>query len=53
MLDCPLEVEIDDDRSLCASKVFRDCDLRLYDERYLVDLVLILLRGNKFIISMD
>ena len=53
MLDYPLEVEIADDRSVRASTVFRDCVLRLFEERYLVDLVPILLRGNKVIIGMD
>ena len=53
MLDCPLEVEIDDDQSVWASEVFRDCVLRLYDKRYLVDLVPIPLCGNKVIIDMD
>ena len=53
MLDFPLEVEIADDRSLRASAVFRDCVLRLFEERYLVDLVPIPLRGNKVIIGMD
>ena len=53
MLDCPLEVEIADDRSVRASSVFRDCVLRLFEERYLVDLVPIPLHGNKVIIGMD
>ena len=53
MLDCPLEVEIADERSVRASMVFRDCVLRLFEERYLVDLVPIPLRGNKVIIGMD
>ena len=53
MLDCPLEVEIADDRSVRASEVYRDCVLRLFEERYLVDLVPIPLRGNKVIIGMD
>ena len=53
MLDCPLEVEIVDDRSVRASAVFRDCVLRLFEECYLVDLVLIPLRGKKVIIGMD
>ncbi|XP_023759636.2 uncharacterized protein LOC111908045 isoform X1 [Lactuca sativa] len=53
MLDCPLEVEIAGDRSVRASTVFRDCVLRLFEERYLVDLVPIPLRGNKVIIGMD
>ena len=53
MLDCLLEVEIADDRSVRASDVFRDCILRLYVEHYLVDLVPIPLRRNKVIICMD
>ena len=53
MLDCPLELEIADDRSMRVSAVFRDCVLRLFEERYLVDLVPIPLRGNKVIIGMD
>lgn len=53
MLDCPLEVEIADDRSVRASAVFRGCVLMLFEERYLVDLVPIPLRGNKVIIGMD
>ena len=53
VLDCPLEVEIADDRSVQASMVFQDCVLRLFEERYLVDLVPIPLRGKKVIISMD
>ena len=53
MLDRPLEVDISDDRSISTSEVFRYCMLRLYDERYLVDLVPIPLRGNKFFIDKD
>ena len=53
MLDCPLEVEIADDQSVRASEVYRDCVLRMYDERYLVNLVPIQLYGNKVIIGMD
>ena len=49
----PLEVEIVDNRSVRASEVFGDCVLRLFDERYLLDLVPIQLRGNKVIIGMD
>ena len=51
MLDCPLEVEIANDRSVWESKVYRDCVL--YDDQYLVDLVPIPLRGNKVTIGMD
>ena len=47
MLDCPLEVEIADDRSVRASVVFRDCVLRLFEERYLVDLVPIHCGGKR------
>ena len=53
MLDFPLEVETADDRSVRASAAFRDCVLRLFEERYLVDLVPISLWGNKVIIGMD
>ena len=53
MLDCPLEVEIADDRSVQASTVFRDCVLKMLEERFLVDLVPIPLRGSKVIIGMD
>ena len=53
MLDCPLEVEIADNRSVRESKVYKDYVLRMYDERYLVDLVPIPLCGNKVIIGMD
>ena len=53
LLNCPLEVEITDDRSVRASEVYQDCILRLFKERYLVDLVLIPLRGNKVIIGMS
>ena len=52
-LHCPIEVEIANDRSVRALDIFIDCVLRLYDERYLVDLVPIPLRGNKVIIVMD
>ena len=53
MLDCPLEIDIADDRLVRVAEVFRDCILRLYEERYLVDLVPIPLRKNKVIIGMD
>ena len=52
-LDCPLEVGIADDRSVRASEVFRDCVLRLYDERYHVDFVSVPLSRNKVFIGMD
>ena len=53
MLDFPIEVEIADDRSVRASKVFRYCVLRLFEDHYLVDLVPTPLRGRKVIIGMD
>ena len=52
MLDCPLEVDIADDRSIRASEVYRDCIMTMCGERYLVDLVPIPFPGNKVIIGM-
>ena len=46
-------VEVADDRFVWVSEVYRDCVLRMYDERYLMDLVPIPLCGNKVIIGMD
>ena len=53
MLDCSLEVEIADNRSVQASEVFRDCVLRLFEERYLVEFVPIPLRWNKVSVDMN
>ena len=53
MLDCYIEVQILDNRSVGASEFYRGCALRMYDEHYLADLVPIPLRGNKVIIGMD
>lgn len=53
MLDCPLEVEIADDRLVWRSEVYRDCVLRMCGKHYLVDLDPIPLHRNKVIIGMD
>ena len=52
-LDCPLEVEIADDRTVRVDRVHRGCSLQLFDEQFSVDLVPIPLRGNKVIVGMD
>ena len=52
-LDCPLEVEISDDRSMRLSKVHRSCVMELFSEQYLIDLVPIPLRESKVIVGMD
>ena len=52
-LDCPLDVEIADDRTVRVSKVHRGCTLPLFDEQFSVDLVPIPLQGNKVIVGMD
>ena len=52
-LDCPLEVEIADDRTVRVDKVYRGCSLQIFEEQFSVDLVPIPLRGNKVIVGMD
>ncbi|KAL7585103.1 uncharacterized protein LOC111888172 [Lactuca sativa] len=52
-LDCPLDVEIADDRYVRVVRVHRGCTLHLSSEQYPADLVLIPLRGNKVIVGMD
>ncbi|KAL7617289.1 hypothetical protein Lser_V15G00773 [Lactuca serriola] len=52
-LDSPLEVEIVDDRTMCASRVFHGCVLNMFSERFSIDLVSISLTGSKVIIGMD
>ena len=52
-LDCPLDVEIVDDKIVRVVRAYRGCTLRLFDEQLSVDLVPIPLRGNKVIVSMD
>ena len=51
-LDCPLDVEIADDRTILVVRVHPGCTLKLFSEKHLVDLVPIPLRGNKVIVSM-
>ncbi|KAL7585806.1 uncharacterized protein LOC111885411 [Lactuca sativa] len=38
-LDRPLDVEIADDRTIRVVRIYRDCTLQLFSERYRVDLV--------------
>lgn len=52
-LDHLLEVEIVDDHSVSDSRVHRGCVFKILSERYLIDLVLISLRGSKVIVGMD
>ncbi|XP_023741059.1 uncharacterized protein LOC111889150 [Lactuca sativa] len=52
-LDCPLDVEIVDDKTIRVARVHRGCTLQLFDELFLVDLVPIPLRGNKVIMGME
>ena len=51
-LDYPLDVEIDDDRSVRVVRVHQGCTLQLFSEQYFVDLVPIPLHGNKVIVGM-
>ncbi|KAL7593210.1 hypothetical protein Lser_V15G34740 [Lactuca serriola] len=52
-LDCPLDIDIADDRSVRVARVHRGCILQLFSEQYLVDLVLIPLSRNNVIVGMD
>lgn len=52
-LDCPLEVEIADDRTVRVARVYRGFSLLLFAEQFPVDLVPIPMRGNKVIVGMD
>ena len=52
-LESPLEVEVADDRTVSAMRVFRGCVLNMLSERFPIDLVSIPLRGLKVIIEMD
>ena len=51
--DYPLDVEIEDDRTVWFARVHRGCRLQLFDEHFSMDLVPIPLRGNKVIMGMD
>ena len=53
VLDYPLDVEIADDRTVRVARVHRGCTLKLLDEQFYVDLVLIPLQRNKVIVGMD
>ena len=48
-LDSPLDVEIADDRTMRAARVYRDCVLNVRGERFRVDLLPISLQGLKVI----
>lgn len=52
-LDSPLKVEIADDRTVSAARVYRGFVLNVLGERFRVDLVPIPLRGLKVIFGMD
>ena len=52
-LDSPLEVEIVDDHTVSAARVFQRSVLNVFEERFSIDLVLIPLWGLKVIIGMD
>ena len=52
-LDCPLDIEIEDDKTVKVARVHQGCTLQLFDEQFSVDFVPIPLRGNKAIIRMD
>lgn len=52
-LDCPLDIEIADDRTIRVTRVHQVCTLQLFDQQFSVDLVPIPLRGNKVIVGMD
>ena len=52
-LDYPLEADIVDDHTMSARRVHPGCILKLFPERYLIDLVPIPMRGTKIIVSMD
>ena len=52
-LDCPLDAEIADDRTVRVARVYRGCTLQLFDEQFSMDFVPIPLRGNKVIVGTD
>ena len=52
-LGSPLKVEITDDYTMSAARVYRDYVLNVLGEGFHVDLVLIPLRGLKVIVGMD
>ena len=52
-MNCPLDVEIVDDKTVRVARVHRGCTLQLFDEQFSVDLVPIPLRGKSVIVGMD
>lgn len=52
-LDNPLRVEIVDDRTVKASKIYHSCTLRIYDDSFLVNLIPIPVREINVIVCMD
>ncbi|XP_023732308.1 uncharacterized protein LOC111880139 [Lactuca sativa] len=52
-LDSPLEVKIADDCTVSVVRVYRDCVLNVFGERFRIDLVSIPLRGLKVIVGID
>ncbi|KAL7606504.1 uncharacterized protein LOC111918954 [Lactuca sativa] len=52
-LDTPFEVEIADDRTVSAARVYRDCVLNVHGKRFRINLVPIPLQGLKVIVRMD
>ncbi|KAL7610414.1 hypothetical protein Lser_V15G14296 [Lactuca serriola] len=52
-LDSPLEVEIVDNLSVSATRVFQSSVLNMFGERFPIDLVQIPLRGLKVIVRMN
>lgn len=53
IFDSPLEVEIADDRTMSVARVFRRSILNMFCERFLINMVLVPLRGLKVIIKRD
>ena len=52
-LDCLLNVEKADDRTIRVARSHRGCTLQLFDEQFSVYLVPIPLQVNKVIVGMD
>ena len=52
-LNLLLEVEIMEDCTMSALRVFRGCVMNMFSERFSIYVVSILLRGSKVIIGMD
>ena len=52
-LDCHIDVEIVDDRTILVARVHWGCRVQLINEQFSVDFVPIFLQGNKVIVGMD